>query len=347
MLGETGVPFDLNQKAAFSTKDFQWQERMLDGICSAIGEAGLSNFKCVCIYLCFSQARARAERCTSFADPALPRPPACSLWNYNALNNDEWGDSWNGENFSWFSQSDVTPEALKAAEDGGEAARLNVGARALDAVQVRLSRSPSLTSPCACSYARADDASRSQRPYACKTAGIPLRTSFDLHTRRFHLSYLNPIPPSHPFAAAVPAVAQQDAEPDAPPLVGAECRARETEVFLPARRYGEAARSGRLRVQLRDGDGEWRYDEEVRLFHFSRLFSRRTRLGARALTSPSLPSLTLSSLALALAPATAPDALHPPHEHDARLRPLAHRHRPRALGPPLAARVVRAARGAP
>jgi len=47
VLGETGVPFDLNDKMAFETGDFAWQERMLDGICAAIGEAGLSNFKCV------------------------------------------------------------------------------------------------------------------------------------------------------------------------------------------------------------------------------------------------------------------------------------------------------------
>ena len=47
ILGETGCPFDLNDKAAFRSKDFRWQERMLDGICSAIGDSGLSNFKYV------------------------------------------------------------------------------------------------------------------------------------------------------------------------------------------------------------------------------------------------------------------------------------------------------------
>lgn len=191
----------------------------------------------------------------------------CSLWTYNPLNNDQWGDSWNGENFSWFSLSDVTPQTLAAAEDGGEEARLNVGARVLDAVQVRCEASRGaacLLTPVTCS----------QRPYACKTAGIPIRTSYDFYSRRFTLDYINPIPPSHPLAAAVPARLQSEAEPDSPPLVGVECRARETEVFLPRRRYGQAAKEGRLKVKLRDGDGEWRYDEEVRRLSLHSLMIR-------------------------------------------------------------------------
>lgn len=59
-----------------------------------------------------------------------------SLWTYNPINNDTWGDSWNGENFSWFSLSDRTPEALAAVRDEPEWQQLNVGARVLDAVEV-------------------------------------------------------------------------------------------------------------------------------------------------------------------------------------------------------------------
>ncbi|GAA5872896.1 hypothetical protein JCM1840_005882 [Sporobolomyces johnsonii] len=207
VIGETGCPFDLNGGKAFRTGDFAWQERMVDAILGAVGEEGLA---------CFN------------------------LWNYNPLNDDTWGDSWNGENFSWFSTSDVTPAALEAAErrakeegEDVEMARFNVGARVLDAVE---------------------------RPYAVKTAGIPLRTSYSLQTRRFTLSYINPVPSSHPLAASVPTADKSD--PKSPPIVGTECRARETEIYLPRRRYGKAAREGRLMVQVRDGDGEWRYDEE-------------------------------------------------------------------------------------
>lgn len=59
------------------------------------------------------------------------------MWTYNPINNDTWGDSWNGENFSWFSLSDRTPEAMAAVRDRPERERLNVGARVLDAVEVR------------------------------------------------------------------------------------------------------------------------------------------------------------------------------------------------------------------
>ena len=59
------------------------------------------------------------------------------MWTYNPINNDTWGDSWNGENFSWFSLSDRTPEAMAAVRDRPEWEQLNVGARVLDAVEVR------------------------------------------------------------------------------------------------------------------------------------------------------------------------------------------------------------------
>ncbi|GAA5984632.1 hypothetical protein JCM11641_004546 [Rhodosporidiobolus odoratus] len=210
VLGETGCPFDLNGGKAFKTGKWEgsWQERMLDSICAAVGEKGLGNF---------------------------------NLWTYNPLNNDTWGDSWCGENFSWFSLDDISDEKLlKAEKGGGEAARLNVGARCLDAIE---------------------------RPYACKTAGIPLRAHYDFHTRTFTYSYINPIPSSNPLASAVPITPQAEAEIDGPPLVGVECRARETEVYLPRRRYGQAFREGRLRVKLREGDGEWRYDEELQTLY--------------------------------------------------------------------------------
>lgn len=46
VIGETGVPFDLNGGEAFRTGDFQWQERQMDAICNAL-ETSLVSFKSV------------------------------------------------------------------------------------------------------------------------------------------------------------------------------------------------------------------------------------------------------------------------------------------------------------
>lgn len=131
-----------------------------------------------------------------------------------------------------------------------------------------------------------------QRPYAVKTAGIPLRSRYDFHTLSFSYSYINPIPSSHPFASAAlsTALSQAEAEVDSPPLVGVECAARETEVFLPRRRYGRPFREGRLRVKIREGDGEWRYDEEVRFFFLPSF------LHSSPLLTLSLPSILFPPL---------------------------------------------------
>lgn len=42
VIGETGVPFDLNNGEAFRTGNFKWQERMMDAICSALEECLVS-----------------------------------------------------------------------------------------------------------------------------------------------------------------------------------------------------------------------------------------------------------------------------------------------------------------
>ncbi|KAK4056119.1 hypothetical protein OIO90_002850 [Microbotryomycetes sp. JL221] len=102
VLGETGVPFDLNNKQSFDTNgegDYKWQTRMMDAICSALEQ-------CLISY---------------------------NLWHYNPLNEHTWGDSWNGEDFSIFSLSERTRSKLDKAL--GKQDKLNVGARALDAFE--------------------------------------------------------------------------------------------------------------------------------------------------------------------------------------------------------------------
>ncbi|GAA5943957.1 uncharacterized protein JCM15063_006127 [Sporobolomyces koalae] len=221
VLGETGCPFDLNggPEKVKRVRNGDWrgsdQERMVDAILHAIGERGLASY---------------------------------NLWNYNPLNTDEWGDSWNGENFSWYSATDATPDRIKIAEDdalrSGEdpaMAKLNVGARVLDAIE---------------------------RPYPVKTAGIPLRVSYDFHDLSFSFAYINPIPPVSTLATTMTSSETLETRsPDNPPIVGFECLARETEVYLPKRRYGKWFKSGAVTVKVRDGDGEWRWDEELQTLY--------------------------------------------------------------------------------
>jgi hypothetical protein len=74
MLGEFGIPFDLNEKRAYRTGDFCAQISALDRSFQAI-EANLLN---------------------------------CTLWNYTPDNTNERGDLWNDEDLSIFSRDQQT-----------------------------------------------------------------------------------------------------------------------------------------------------------------------------------------------------------------------------------------------
>ena len=100
------------------------------------------------------------------------------MWNYNPDNGDTHGDDWNGENFSWFSNSRAVTQDL------------DKGARILDAVV---------------------------RPYAAKTAGIPLHFEYEMATGAFTYSW----------------------------TTGGATEARETEIFVPE----SLVRSRRLIVE--------------------------------------------------------------------------------------------------
>lgn len=162
---------------------------------------------------------------------------APSLWNYNPENDDSRGDDWNGENFSWFSNSRVGPhtasgQTLVLAQDAKE---LDLGGRILDAVV---------------------------RPYAAKTAGIPLKFDYEMATGSFSYSWaVPPPPPSSEGAASTSTLVRQPSSNvnesgslsvHAPPLTGhSPLFARETEIFVPA----QLAHGRRLIVEgLREGD---------------------------------------------------------------------------------------------
>ncbi|KAF5310381.1 hypothetical protein D9611_012086 [Ephemerocybe angulata] len=117
LIGECGIPMDLNKKAAFKSGDFSWQTKMMDAMITAL-ERSLVGF---------------------------------TLWNYNPDNTDNYGDDWNGENFSWFSRSRALPSSLLFHEQ--TAPSLDNGGRILSSVV---------------------------RPYPAKTCGIPVKLEYEM-----------------------------------------------------------------------------------------------------------------------------------------------------------------------
>ncbi|KAG0002340.1 hypothetical protein BGZ80_005363 [Entomortierella chlamydospora] len=69
LIGECGIPMDINQRKAFMNGDYGHHSKFLDAVLSSL-EANLLSF---------------------------------TLWNYNATNDNTYGDHWNGEDFSIFS----------------------------------------------------------------------------------------------------------------------------------------------------------------------------------------------------------------------------------------------------
>ncbi|RXW11189.1 hypothetical protein EST38_g14666 [Candolleomyces aberdarensis] len=98
IIGECGIPMDMNKKEAFESGEFKWQARMMDAMMTAL-ERTFVGF---------------------------------TLWNYNPDNTDLYGDDWNGENFSWFSRNRALPASLLGYEQ--DDATLDNGGRILSSV---------------------------------------------------------------------------------------------------------------------------------------------------------------------------------------------------------------------
>ena len=84
MMGEIGVPFDLDKGKAYKTGDYTNQGKALDASLNACDGSNLMNY---------------------------------TIWTYNPENSHEWGENWNGEDLSVWSADDVhKPSAV--LEDG-------------------------------------------------------------------------------------------------------------------------------------------------------------------------------------------------------------------------------------
>ncbi|KAI8076913.1 glycoside hydrolase superfamily [Halteromyces radiatus] len=130
LFGEVGIPMDINDRYAFKTGDYSQQIRFLDAVIYSL-EVNLVNF---------------------------------TLWNYDVNNDHEYGDHWNGENFSIYSSKHKTTPTLENLTnlDPVEDIDLDEGGRVLDAAL---------------------------RPYASKIAGIPETSRFDMHQLQYTLIF--------------------------------------------------------------------------------------------------------------------------------------------------------------
>ncbi|CCM01373.1 uncharacterized protein FIBRA_03423 [Fibroporia radiculosa] len=97
IIGECGIPMDMNKGESFQTDRWTWQTRMMDAMVTAL-EQSLVGF---------------------------------TLWNYNPDNDDTRGDDWNGENFSWYSRRRGLPASWLDFKQ--TSATLDNGARILRA----------------------------------------------------------------------------------------------------------------------------------------------------------------------------------------------------------------------
>ncbi|CAE6459562.1 unnamed protein product [Rhizoctonia solani] len=131
IIGECGIPMDMNHGEGFKVESYKWHLRMMDALMASL-ERNFVGF---------------------------------TLWNYNPLNDDAHGDSWNGENFSWFSQSRADPHLSSSTALVQSNKALDTGARLL----------PVLV-----------------RPYPAKVAGYPVEFVYEPFDGSFTFIYRVP-----------------------------------------------------------------------------------------------------------------------------------------------------------
>ncbi|KAI9498937.1 glycoside hydrolase superfamily [Zychaea mexicana] len=194
VLGEVGIPMDLNQRAAFMSGDYTNHIHFMDAMINAL-EVNLVNF---------------------------------TLWNYDICNDDEYGDHWNGENFSIFSPKLIA--AAIASEEKKE-----------DLASLDTDESPNTLCD---DIGRLHDGGRvlkaAIRPYASKVAGTPEKSEFNIDTLEYVFAF-------KPFKK------QED-----------RARTTTTELYIPHYHYG----STKANLQVDASAGTWEYNPETQsLYH--------------------------------------------------------------------------------
>ncbi|CAG8441294.1 4032_t:CDS:10 [Acaulospora colombiana] len=238
VIGECGIPMDINDKKAFETGDYKHHINFLDAVLGAM-EGNLVNF---------------------------------TLWNYNPTNDNIHGDHWYGEDFSIFSPpptktvvselpsvtaipADVYPSSqLKSQVQKGLTIETFIAKEQMyldsmegpDAEVYAECTTTSPTSPFNLNPWEFDqesfyDPSHNTggrvldavlRPYASKFPGIPQTMTFNLKTKEFNFKFVNFPHDDDNLSKSV---------------------APEAEIFIPTYHYKKLA------LDIRVSDGDWRY----------------------------------------------------------------------------------------
>ncbi|KAJ3299416.1 hypothetical protein HK104_009018 [Borealophlyctis nickersoniae] len=244
VIGECGIPMDMNEKKAFETGDYRDHTNFLDAVINAM-EASLLNF---------------------------------TLWNYNPHNDNMWGDHWNGEDFSIYSPSSPSsrhpsrpssrlglPDDELSGEKEGEDRTRDLKPPASSGLSLTIpsvdrqshnGSVPSTPFDITEAVINEDHEGHHQhyhhiggraldavvRPYAAKIAGEPTMMRFNLSELTFNLQFTSrPLSSDHRRTETTKS--------------GWDSPAHVTEIFVPNFHYGKMPR-----LEVRVSDGEWKYD---------------------------------------------------------------------------------------
>ncbi|KAF3927451.1 hypothetical protein ABW21_db0208132 [Orbilia brochopaga] len=157
LIGETGVPFDMNNQSAYEDGNVHNQFVMMNAICGAM-ERLMMNWTLWTLSL--------ETDCLRNPDGSLSSPFAC-------------GDGWNSEDFSVVTQDPAMTEVPLDTSRKNPAPPVNDNGHKLTRGQLF----GELYKGCRVTGAWV-------RPYAPKTAGDPISAEFDAHTAVYKMSYI-------------------------------------------------------------------------------------------------------------------------------------------------------------
>ena len=157
------------------------------------------------------------------------------LWSYNPDNDDQKGDDWNGENFSWFSRKRALPSSLLYYEQ--DSPTLDNGGRILPAIV---------------------------RPYPAKTAGIPLKFQYEMTTGAFLFEWENPTSQGVPMSDSGSNDNDTKSISNPPRQWQHSLTSHETEFFIPS----QLTHARKVVVEGAEEGDKYHYDERRQTLFF-------------------------------------------------------------------------------